>query len=208
MPDGLTLNPSTGTISGTPTSAGTWYFEAMATDATGVFADDGFLSIEIEPIAPKGNPVPFLNQPLVPTAVSPGSAGFTLSVTGTGFVPGATINFNRTPLATTFVDNEHLTAAVPASSVANASTISVTVVNPASGGGSSNVVYFEVGASETTVTFANAPNSPCRLLSLMRSRLPTSMRMASQTWPSLPTSGCISSSEMATAHSRPRLPLR
>lgn len=163
IPDGLTLNGSTGTISGTPTSAGTWYFEAVVTDASGVTFDDGFLSIEIEPVAPRGNPVPLLNQPLVPTAVAPGSSGFTLSVTGTGFVPGATIDMNRTPLATTFVDSGHLTATVPAANVANAGTFAVTVVNPAAGGGASNVIYFQVAAPETTVTFANATNSPLQV---------------------------------------------
>ncbi|PYT95319.1 MAG: hypothetical protein DMG38_27550 [Acidobacteria bacterium] len=163
IPDGLKLDSNTGEITGTPTGAGTWYFEGTVTDAVGTSVVNGFLSIEIEPAAPKGNPVPFLNQPLVPTAVSPGSPGFTLSVSGTGFVPGATINFNRAPLTTTFVDNEHLTAAVPAANVANAGTIAVTVVNPAAGGGSSNVVYFQVGAPETTVTFANATNSPLQI---------------------------------------------
>lgn len=160
IPDGLTLNPISGTVSGTPTSAGTWYFEAMVTDATGVTVDDGFLSIEIEPSGSKGNPVPILNQPLVPTAVSPGSPGFTLRVSGTGFVPGATVDFNHTPLATTFVDNEHLAASVPAANVANAGTIAVTVVTPPAGGGSSNVVYLQVAAPETSVSFANAANSP------------------------------------------------
>lgn len=163
IPDGLTLNPSTGIVSGTPTSAGTWYFEAMVTDATGVTVDDGLLSIEIEPSGPKGNSVPLLNHPLVPTAVSPGSPGFTLSVSGTGFVPGATINLNGIPLATTFVDSGHLTTTIPAANVANAGTIAVTVVNPAAGGGPSNVVYFQVGTPETTVTFANAKNSPLQV---------------------------------------------
>ena len=34
------------------------------------------------------NPVPLINQPLVPDAVAPGSAGFTLTLNGTGFVSG------------------------------------------------------------------------------------------------------------------------
>jgi FG-GAP-like repeat/Putative Ig domain len=163
VPDGLTLNPSTGGISGTPTSAGTWYFEAAVTDAVNVAVVDGFLSIEIEPSGPRGNPVPFLNQPLVPTAVSPASAGFTLSVSGAGFMPAATVDFNRVPLTTAFVDTEHLTATVPAANVANAGTIAVTVVNPAPGGGSSNVVYFQVASPETSVSFANAANSPLQI---------------------------------------------
>ena len=163
VPDGLEMNPSTGTISGTPTGGGTWYFEAIVTDATGVTADNGFLSIQINSTVAPGNPVPFLNQPLVPTAVSPGASGFTLSVSGTGFVSGAAIDLNRTPLGTTFVDSEHLTAMVPAADVASAGTAAVTVVNPGPGSGPSNVVYFQVDAPEATVNFANATNSPLQI---------------------------------------------
>lgn len=162
VPDGLTLDPSSGGISGTPTAAGTWYFEATVTDAAGLTLFHP-LSIQINPSAPPGNPVPFLNQTLVPTAVSPGGNGLTLKVSGAGFVSGATIDFNGTPLATTFVDSEHLTAAVPAASVATAQTASITVVNPAPDGGESNAVYFQVGAPETTVSFASAPNSPIQI---------------------------------------------
>lgn len=163
VPDGLTLDPSTGMISGTPTGGGTWYFEATVTDAAGMVAINGFMSIQINSIATPGNPVPFLNQPLVPTAVSPGNPGFTLNVSGTGFVSGATVNFNRAPLPTTFVDTEHLTAMVPAADVANAGTAVVTVVNPGPGGGSSNVVYFPVAIPQTTISFANASNSPLQI---------------------------------------------
>jgi hypothetical protein len=160
VPNGLTLNASTGAISGTPTVGGTWYFEVTVTDATDVTVANPFLSIEINPVASSGNPVPFLNQPLVPTAASSGSPAFTLSVSGTGFVSGTTIDFNGTPLPTTFVDNEHLTTTVPSTNIANAATTAVTVVNPAPGGGSSNVVYFPIAAPETAVSFAPAANSP------------------------------------------------
>lgn len=162
VPDGLTLDPATGTISGTPTGAGTWYFEATTTDATGVSAFNA-LSVQITPTGPAGNPVPFLNQPLVPTAVSPGNPGFTLQVSGTGFVPGATVYFGRLPLPTTFVDAEHLTALVPATSVANASTAAVTVLNPGPTSAQSNVVYFQVAAPQATVNFAAAENSPLQI---------------------------------------------
>lgn len=165
VPDGLTLNTSTGTISGTPTGGGTWYFEAAVTDATGATAFDGLLSIQINPTAAPANPIPFLNQPLAPTAVVPGSAGFVMNVSGTGFVSGAAVDFNGSALATTFIDNEHLSAVVPAADVTNASTASITVVNPAPGGGRSNVVYFQVGAPQATVNFVNASNSPLQIAS-------------------------------------------
>jgi len=96
----------------------------------------------------------------VPTAVPPGSPAFTLSVSGTGFLPGSTINFNRAPLATTFIDNGHLAALVPAADVANAGTTAVMVVNSGPGGGPSNVVYFQVAAADTTLNFAAARNIP------------------------------------------------
>lgn len=163
VPDGLTLNASTGTISGMPTGGGTWYFEGQVTDAAGVTADNGLLNIQINSSAPPGNPVPFLNQPLTPAAVSPGGNGFTLNVSGTGFVSGAKVDFNNTALATTFVDDQHLTAIVPAADVANAETASVTVVNPAPGGGRSNAVYFQVGVPKAVVNFVNAPNSPLQI---------------------------------------------
>lgn len=163
VPDGLTLNASTGTISGMPTGGGTWYFEGQVTDAAGVTADNGLLNIQINSSAPPGNPVPFLNQPLTPAAVSPGGNGFTLNVSGTGFVSGAKVDFNNTALATTFVDDQHLTAIVPAADVANAETAPVTVVNPAPGGGRSNAVYFQVGVPKAVVNFVNAPNSPLQI---------------------------------------------
>ncbi len=164
VPDGLSLDASSGMITGTPTAAGTWYFEATAVDADNQLAYDGFLSIQINPASSsKANPIPFLNQPLAPTAVAPGGPGLTLQVSGTGFVSGATVDFNGAPLTTTFVDSEHLSATVPATDVAKAQTASITVMNPAPGGGASNTDYFQVGAPETTVSFANAPGSPLQV---------------------------------------------
>src|SRR5207247_7168874 len=85
------------------------------------------------------NPVPLISQPLVPDAVAPGGAGFTLTVNGTGFVSGSVVNWNGSARATTFVSNSQLTATILASDIATASTASVTVINPSPGGGSSNV---------------------------------------------------------------------
>ena len=108
------------------------------------------------------NPVPFLNQPLVPDAVAPGGPAFTLTVNGTGFVASSTVNWNGSPLATTFISGSQLTAAVPASDIATASTASVTVVSPSPGGGSSIPLFFPIAVPEASVSFTKQdfPSGP------------------------------------------------
>jgi len=51
------------------------------------------------------NPVPLINNPLVPTSLAPGSAAFTLTVNGSGFVSGSGVNWNGSALATIFASN-------------------------------------------------------------------------------------------------------
>jgi hypothetical protein len=92
----------------------------------------------------QSNPVPFVEQPLVPGAVAPGSPEFSLTIHGAGFVSESTINWNGTPLATTFESAGKLTAVVPAGNVSTPGTVNVTVVSPAPGGGSSNPVPFTI----------------------------------------------------------------
>lgn len=89
------------------------------------------------------DPVPFVDQPLVPDATAPGGPGFTLTLSGGGFVAGSVVNWNGSPRATTFVNSSKVTAAILASDIAKASTASVTVVNPSPGGGASNTLYLE-----------------------------------------------------------------
>ncbi len=160
VPNGLSLDPKMGIISGTPTAGGTWYFEATITDATGASAVNPFLSIQINAAATAANPVPFLDQAVVPSAVVPGSATFTLNVSGAGFASGATVFFNTSSLVTSYADSGHLTAIVPASEIATAGTAVVTVVNPAPGGGRSNSSYLQVGSPQGVISFANAAGSP------------------------------------------------
>jgi hypothetical protein len=93
---------------------------------------------------PQKNPLPLINQPLVPDARKPGGAGFTLRVNGTGFVSSSVVNWNGSPRTTTFVSGSRLKASIPASDIAKAHTASVTVVNPSPGGGTSNPGFFEV----------------------------------------------------------------
>ncbi|HLY63749.1 MAG TPA: choice-of-anchor D domain-containing protein [Terriglobia bacterium] len=119
-----------------------------------------FCAIEASlPIARAQNPVPLIYLPLVPTSAAPGGAAFTLTVNGTGFVSGATVDWNGAPLSTTFVSGSQLKAAVPASDIASAATVTVTVVNPTPGGGSSNPDFFQISYPTSSVTFKESPSS-------------------------------------------------
>jgi FG-GAP-like repeat/Abnormal spindle-like microcephaly-assoc'd, ASPM-SPD-2-Hydin/FG-GAP repeat len=102
--------------------------------------------------------VPYVSE-MSPLAVAPGAAAFTLTITGTDFGPGATVNWKvgttTTPLVTTVLSSTQLTAVVPASLVAAAATASVTVVNPggAPSGTPSNTKFFQVTLPTDGVTF-------------------------------------------------------
>ena len=102
------------------------------------------------------NSVPLISQPLVPAAIRPSSAGFTLTANGTGFVSGAVVKWNGNTRTTTFVSKSRLTASILSTDVAKANTASITVVNPSPGGGSSNVVFFPVRAAGTWAAFSPA----------------------------------------------------
>jgi FG-GAP-like repeat len=102
------------------------------------------------------NPVPVINQPLVPAATSPGSPSFALRVNGTGFVPSSIVNWNGRPLATKFLSSSELNAIVPAAAITRAETASVTVVNPGPGGGNSSVDFFQVTTPSAAVTFKSS----------------------------------------------------
>src|SRR5438034_3774046 len=145
LPPGLTVNTATGLISGTPTTAGTYPVTITATNSRGTGTSTLVITIN--------NPVPTVTS-ISPTCATAGGPQFTLTVNGTKFVSAATVNWNGTPLATTFVSSTQLTATVPAALIATAGTASITVVNPSPGGGSSTPAV--------TFTIANPPviNSP------------------------------------------------
>jgi hypothetical protein len=77
-------------------------------------------------ITGSGNPT-FSLTSISPSSVAAGSAAFTLTATGVGFVSGDVITLNGTALTTTFDSSTQLHATIPATSIASAGTISVGV---------------------------------------------------------------------------------
>ena len=123
LPDGLTLDPTTGVISGMPTDGGTYNFTVQCTTITNEVAQADF-TITIY------NPAPVLTG-LDPSAADEGGSGFTLHVLGSGFVQSSTVLWNGSPLlTTTYVSANELTASVPAANIAAIGSASVTVSNP------------------------------------------------------------------------------
>jgi len=105
----------------------------------------------------QNNPKPLVYQPLVPASSAPGASGFTLTVSGTGFVTGAVLEWNGSPRTTTVLSGGSLQATINSTDVAHLGTANVTVVNPAPGGGASNVTYFPVRQPAASVAFAPEP---------------------------------------------------
>jgi len=97
------------------------------------------------------NPAPTLAS-LSPSSAMEGGAAFTLTVTGTNFVSGSTVGWNGSARTTTFVSGTQLTAAISASDIATAGTVSVSVANPSPGGGTSNPLTFTINNPVPTAT--------------------------------------------------------
>ena len=94
---------------------------------------------------------PSVSAPLVPNTATAGSAAFTLTVNGSGFVSQSVVYWSSTAHTTTFVTSSQLTAAISAADVANAGSVSVYVRNPGGTGiynnqpaQNSNMVNFTV----------------------------------------------------------------
>jgi hypothetical protein len=83
---------------------------------------------------------------LAPASAPAGGADFTLTVTGSGFVAGSTVEWNGSPRSTTMASSTQLSATIYASDIATEGTAQVTVVNPGNGGGTSSSLTFTIGA--------------------------------------------------------------
>jgi dienelactone hydrolase len=109
-------------------------------------------------VAMAQNPVPLINQPLVPDAAVAGGKEFTLTVNGTEFVSGSVVHWNGKARATTFVSTSRLKTTILSSDISKAGTASVVVVNPMPGGGTSNPVFLGITYPNFPVVLATPAN--------------------------------------------------
>ena len=92
----------------------------------------GYSSKPTTPATPGTTPA--ISQ-LQPANANAGAAAFTMEVDGSKFNGNATVNFGTTKITPTFVNSGQLMAIVPATAVAAAATVHVTVTNPGTPGG-------------------------------------------------------------------------
>ncbi len=104
-----------------------------------------------------GNPAPQATS-TVPASAAVGGSAFQLTVNGSNFIAGSVVNWNGSPRTTTYISSTQLTAAIPASDLVAAGTASVTVTNPAPGGGTSGAIPFSLSSpAASKLTFLQQP---------------------------------------------------
>jgi hypothetical protein len=91
---------------------------------------------------------------LAPTSALAGGAAFTLSVTGTKFVPDSKIRWNGMDRTTQFISSTKLSASILLADIAVAGAFPVTVVNP-DPGGTSDPISFTVNNPVATISKAD-----------------------------------------------------
>ena len=95
---------------------------------------------------------------LSPSSAPAGGAGFTLTVTGSNFVSGASVRWNGSARTTTFVSASQLTATIGSADIAAAGTAQVTVANP--DGSVSNALSFTITAPGPTLASLSPSSAP------------------------------------------------
>lgn len=112
--------------------------------------DGGISELALFTIGPVAcNPVANITA-VTPESIAAGSGAQTVTLTGTGFVPGSTVRLNGSARTTTFVSATTLDVAVTAGDVAAQNVQALSVFNPAPGGGLSNPEnLFVLGATAT-----------------------------------------------------------
>ncbi|MCB8978808.1 MAG: beta-propeller fold lactonase family protein [Ardenticatenaceae bacterium] len=91
------------------------------------------------------NPKPSIDY-LSPQGADAGGPAFTLAINGSNFMQGSTVQWNGVNRATSFINSGEVRITVTATDLLLPGTAVIAVINPAPGGGSSNLVSFTVAA--------------------------------------------------------------
>jgi len=97
------------------------------------------------------NPVPLLAS-VSPTTAVAGASAVKITASGSSFIPSSTINWNGTPLTTTYLNSEAISAEINPSDLQAGANATITVTNPSPGGGTSSGIRFSVTNPAPTLT--------------------------------------------------------
>ena len=147
------VNDASGARISTPGSVGfSGYIESL-------YSYDNFTATNL---GGGSNPLPILSA-LNPAIVSEGGSDFALTVTGSNFIPGSVVRIDGIDRVTTFVSSSEVQATITAADIAVAGTASISVYNPAPGGGSSGAQTLTIdpagGGNPVPVLTSLNPNS-------------------------------------------------
>jgi uncharacterized protein (TIGR03437 family) len=117
-------------------------------------APGGGVSNSLSLVVSQPNPQPSLTA-LIPNEAAVG-AGFTLTLSGGQFTESSIARWNGSPRPTTFVKENLLRVAIPASDVQSVGSADITVFNPEPGGGTSGKLTFNIIASNPIPSIAGA----------------------------------------------------
>ena len=138
-----------------PTAAGTRNLTVSVID-NAVFSPQSF---QISGTAKASTLPAVVLTAIAPVGATVGAGNTTITATGANFTSTSVVNFNATPLATTFVSATQLTAVVPAALLASTGTAAVTVTDSASDSSSAPAV-FTIVPSGLNVTFSGPSTTP------------------------------------------------
>lgn len=106
------------------------------------------------------NPVPGIYfYAFSPGSAQAGDAGFTLTVSGWGFIPFSVVRWNGSDRATTFASSSEVRVSISASDIAAGAQAQITVFNPPPGGGTSNTRIFTVYNPSPSITALTPSNA-------------------------------------------------
>ena len=109
---------------------------SITPSATQTLSAGGAITFTVNFISPTQNPVPSISS-VSPSGVTAGGSGFVLSVFGSSFIPQSVVYWNGSQRQTSYVSSGDVTAVINAGDIASQGSATVTVVNPAPGGGTS-----------------------------------------------------------------------
>ena len=95
------------------------------------------------PVTGPNSSTPSLSS-LSPSSATHGAGDFEMRLNGSGFGPNSFVEWNGSFIATAFISPSELVAYIPGAEIANMGSATVTVTNPAPGGGTSSSVMFTI----------------------------------------------------------------